>query len=92
MGVFFKWIKQNLKITTFISTSKSAVITQSWIALCACLIFSYLKFGTFMERRIGQVLKLLQLNLFARRELLVLIQGQIVEPLGLAHQNQLSLL
>lgn len=32
--LFFKWIKQNLKIKTFIGTSKNAVMTQIWIALC----------------------------------------------------------
>jgi IS4 transposase len=32
---FFKWIKQNLRIKTFLGTSKNAVLTQIWIALCA---------------------------------------------------------
>ena len=32
--LFFKWIKQNLKIKSFVGTSKNAVMTQIWIALC----------------------------------------------------------
>ncbi|MBA3756422.1 MAG: IS4 family transposase [Nitrosomonas sp.] len=32
--LFFKWIKQNLKIKSFIGTSKDAVMTQIWIAMC----------------------------------------------------------
>ena len=32
--LFFKWVKQNLKIKSFIGTSKNAVMTQAWIALC----------------------------------------------------------
>ena len=47
--MFFKWIKQNLKIKTFIGTSKNAVMTQIWIALCAYLILSYLRFASCME-------------------------------------------
>ncbi len=34
--LFFKWIKQNLKIKSFIGTSKNAVMTQIWIAMCVC--------------------------------------------------------
>ena len=41
---FFKWIKQNLKIKTFLGTSKNAVLTQVWIALCVYLLIAYLNF------------------------------------------------
>jgi putative transposase len=50
--LFFKWIKQNLKIKTFLGTSKNAVMTQIWIALCVYLILSYLKFTSCMDRSI----------------------------------------
>ncbi len=36
--LFFKWIKQNLKIKTFVGTSKNAVMTQIWIAVCVYLL------------------------------------------------------
>jgi len=42
--LFFKWIKQNLKIKSFIGTSKNAVLTQIWIALCLYLLLAYIKF------------------------------------------------
>ena len=35
--LFFKWIKQNLKIKSFVGTSKNAVMTQIWIALCVVI-------------------------------------------------------
>ena len=89
--LFFKWIKQNLKIKTFLGTSKNAVMTQIWIALCVYLILSYLKFTSCMDRSIQQILKLLQLNLFERRELIPLIQGKHAGPPGLHHPNQLTL-
>ena len=36
--LFLKWIKQNLKIKSFVGTSKNAVMTQIWIALCIYLL------------------------------------------------------
>ncbi len=38
--LFFKRIKQNLKIKSFVGTSKNAVLTQIWIAICAYLLLS----------------------------------------------------
>ena len=43
---FFKWIKQNLKIKTFLGTSKNAVMAQVWVALCYYLLLAYIKFQT----------------------------------------------
>jgi hypothetical protein len=42
--LFFKWIKQNLKIKSFVGTSKNAVMTQIWIALCVYLLIAFIKF------------------------------------------------
>jgi hypothetical protein len=36
--LFFKWIKQNLKIKTFLGTSRNAVLTQIWVAMCLYLL------------------------------------------------------
>ena len=41
---FFKSVKQNFKIKTFVGTSKNAVLIQLWIALTAILILTYLKY------------------------------------------------
>ena len=38
--LFFKWVKQNLKIKTFLGTSANAVMTQVWVALCFISDFS----------------------------------------------------
>ncbi len=43
---FFKWIKQHLKIKTFIGTSENAVYTQVWIAMICYLLLSFIKFQT----------------------------------------------
>lgn len=42
--LFFKWIKQNLKIKTFLGTSKNAVMAQVWVAMIYFLLLAYIKF------------------------------------------------
>jgi len=58
--LFFKWIKQNLKIKSFLGTSKNAVMTQIWIAICVYLLLAYLKFSSQINRSLQQILRLLQ--------------------------------
>ena len=72
--LFFKWIKQNLKIKAFLGTSENAVMTQIMAALCVYLLLAYLKFQSKINKSLQQILRLLQLNLFARRSLLALLQ------------------
>ncbi len=83
--LFFKWIKQNLKIKSFIGTSKNAVMTQIWIALCVYLLLAFIKFQSKLKKSMQQILRLLQLNLFEKRDLLALLRG---DP---PHNNQLSI-
>jgi hypothetical protein len=77
--LFFKWIKQNLEIKTFVGTSKNAVVTQLWIALCMCLLLSFLKFQSRLKKSMQQILRLLQLNLFERWGLLTLLWGDPIK-------------
>ncbi len=44
--LFFKWIKQHLKIKTFLGTSKNAVLTQIWVAMIYFLLLSWIKVQT----------------------------------------------
>lgn len=67
--LFFKWIKQNLKVKTFLGTSPNAVLTQLWIALCVYLMLSYFKFLAKFRGSLSDLLRLLQLNIFERRPL-----------------------
>ena len=73
--LFFKWIKQNLKIKSFIGTSKNAVMTQIWVALCMYLLLAFLKFQSKLKKSMQQILRLLQLNLFEKRDLMALLRG-----------------
>jgi len=72
--LFFKWIKQNLKVKTFLGTSRNAVLTQLWIALCVYLLLSFLKFKARLGISLTTILRLLQLNLFERRQLIDLLK------------------
>lgn len=78
--LFFKWIKQNLKIKSFLGTSRNAVMTQIWIAICIYLLLAYLKFSNRFDQSLQQILRLLQLNLFERRDLRKLLCGDPPEP------------
>lgn len=73
--LFFKWIKQNLKIKSFLGTSKNAVMTQIWIALCVYVLLAFLKFQSKLKKTMQQILRVLHLNLFEKRDLLALLRG-----------------
>jgi len=75
--LFFKWIKQNLKIKSFLGTSKNAVMTQIWVALCMVLLLAYLKHISRAIQSLQQILRLLQLNLFMKRDLIALLRGDM---------------
>ena len=89
--LFFKWIKQNLKIKSFIGTSKNAVMTQIWIALCVYLMLAFIKFQSKLKKSMQQILRLLQLNLFEKRDLLALLRGD-PPPDHHPNINQMALL
>ena len=73
--LFFKWIKQNLKIRSFIGNSKNAILTQIWISLCTYLILAFLKFSAKLNGSLQTLIRMLQLNLFMRRDLIALLRG-----------------
>jgi putative transposase len=64
--IFFRWIKQNLKIKAFIGNSANAVMTQIYVALIAYLLTCYFKFLSGVNIGLQELLRLLQLNLFRK--------------------------
>jgi IS4 transposase len=88
--LFFKWIKQNLKIKTFLGTSSNAVMTQVWVAVCIFLMLAYLKYLSKTPASMQQILRLLQLNLFMRRGLVALLHGDPPRPQPPSPQAQLA--
>ena len=73
--LFFKWIKLNLKIKSFIGTSRNAVLTQIWVAMCVYLILAFIKSRSKLSKSLQQMIRLLQMNLFEKRDLMALLRG-----------------
>jgi len=67
--LFFKAIKQQLKVKSFVGTSKNALLSQLWIALIAYLLLAYLKFKSKFTWSLYTLCSVLPTNLFARRNL-----------------------
>jgi hypothetical protein len=57
---FFKWIKQNLKIKSFLGTSKNAVMTQIWVAMIYYLLLSFIKFQTKCRHSLHELTRILR--------------------------------
>ena len=72
--LFFKWIKQNLKIKSFLGTTENTVMTQVMVALCNYLLLAFLKFKSKTTISLQKIIQLLQTNLFSRRSLMALLQ------------------
>ena len=70
---FFRWIKQNLKIKTFIGTSKNAVMLQIWAAMIYYLILSWIKFQTKTAWGILELSRRIRSALFENLSLLELL-------------------
>jgi putative transposase len=70
--LFFKWIKQNLKIKTVIGNSRNAVLTQILAALCVYLLIAFMKFQSKLSQSMQQITRLLYTNLFSKRDLMEL--------------------
>ena len=68
--LFFKWIKQNLKVKSFYGTSPNAVKTQIWIAMIVYLILAILKERYLLQSSLSQLLHFLEVNLFETKPLI----------------------
>jgi len=64
--IFFRWIKQNLKIKAFVGNSRNAVMTQIYVALIAYLLLCMFKFLSKIPASLQNLIRVIQLNLFRR--------------------------
>ncbi len=67
--IFFKALKQNLKVKTFVGTSENALYIQIWTALLAMLLLKYLQFKSRFRWSLSNLVALLRWNLFTYRDL-----------------------
>lgn len=71
--LFFKWIKQHLKIKAFLGTSQNAVLTQVWTAFIYYLLLAYIKFQTKFAKSLLELTRMIRETLLVRRSLVDLL-------------------
>jgi transposase len=67
--LFFKWIKQYLRIKAFYGTSENAVKTQIWIAIAVYVLIAIIKKELALPQSLGEILQVLSISLFEKIEL-----------------------
>jgi IS4 transposase len=89
--LFFKWIKQNLRIKHFFGTTDNAVKTQVWIAICVYVLVAIVRKELRLEMSLSQILQILSVNVFEQIPLAQLVtQTQSQDNSSNSH-NQLML-
>jgi len=89
--LFFKWIKQHLRIKSFIGTSVNAVKSQIWIALCIYLLVAITKKKLGIQCSLYTFLQILEVNLFEKRPISSLVAEASKRNSDNLDSNQLNL-
>lgn len=91
--LFFKALKQSLKVKTFVGTSENAVQPQIWTALIAMLVLKYLQLKSTFGWSLSNLVALLRQQLFVYRDLMNWLNDPFQAPPALAgiHDGQLAL-
>ena len=89
--LFFKWIKQHLRIKQFYGTSENAVKTQIWIAVSVYVLIAIIKKRLQLEPTLYGLLQVLSLTLFEKTTLQEALQGAKPLQISRPSANQLNL-
>jgi len=89
--LFFKWIKQNLRIKHFFGTSENAVKTQVWIAVCVYVLVAIVRKELKLELTLSQILQILSVNAFEQMPLPQLVAISASQAEEGDSRNQLML-
>ena len=89
--MFFKWIKQHLRIKVFFGTSENAVKTQLWIAVSVYLLVAIVKRRLNLSASLYEMLQILSLTMFERIPLDQLLNNVITDDIQAFSTNQLNL-
>jgi len=89
--LFFKWIKQHLKIKTFFGTSPNAVKTQIWIAISVYLMVAIIKKTLKSEISLYTILQIFSVSLFEKVPIYLLLMESKSQNLNRCPSNQLNL-
>jgi hypothetical protein len=90
--LFFKWIKQHLRIKAFYGSSENAVKTQIWIAVASYVLIAILKKRLLLSASLHEILQVLSLNLFEKTPILQACGESHSHEKSDLFSNQLSLL
>ena len=89
--LFFKWIKQNLRIKHFFGTSDNAVKTQVWIAICVYVLVAIIRKELSLNLSLSQILQVLSVNAFEQLPLAELVANSASQAEAPNTLNQLML-
>jgi len=89
--LFFKWIKQHLRIKSFFGTSENAVKTQVWIAVFAYVLVAIVKKRLNLTASLYEILQILSLTMFEQMPLDQLLSKNLRDENSLDAANQLNL-
>lgn len=89
--LFFKWIKQHLRIKAFYGTSQNAVKTQVWIAISVYVLVAIVKKELKLERSLYEILQILSVALFEKTPIFEALSRTNYTNQNLISPNQLSL-
>src|SRR5256886_3615265 len=89
--LFFKWIKQHLRIKAFYGTSENAVKTQIWIAVSVYVLVAIIRKRLRLEASLYQILQILSVTLFEKTPILQALQAPNSQDDPLVNVNQLIL-
>ena len=89
--LFFKWIKQNLRIKAFYGTSENAVKSQIWIAITGYVLVAIAKKVLRIDRSLSQILQILSVTLFERTPIAKALEASCDEEETPSGPKQLSL-
>jgi len=89
--LFFKWIKQHLRIRAFFGTSENAVKSQIWIALSVYILVAIIKKRLQLPASLYQTLQILSLTMFERTPLNQLLANAAIDDIDIDPRKQLSL-
>jgi hypothetical protein len=89
--LFFKWIKQHLRIKAFYGTSENAVKTQIWIAVSVYVLVAIVRKRLGLEVSLYQILQILSVTLFEKTPILQALQPPDSQEILLENPNQLIL-
>jgi hypothetical protein len=89
--LFFKWIKQHLRIKAFYGTGENAVKTQIWIAVSVYVLVAIVRKRLGLQASLYQILQILSVTLFEKTPILRALQPSDSEEASLDFGNQLNL-